>query len=109
MISGAFVSIALLRYGVNRFRLDAVDVTAGDWKAGPAWSVLVGIVVPLLAAILLGWWLYQAAAVYAPDTWYDPTDPYSVMTCLVQWAGALVLFLLLNRFFGRRMREDLEG
>ena len=58
--------------------------------------------IPLLAAVLLGWWLYQAAAVYAPDRWYDPFNPFSVMTCLVQWGIPIAAFILLNRRMARR-------
>ncbi|MFQ5570152.1 MAG: sodium-dependent transporter [Rhodothermales bacterium] len=98
MISGAFVAFAVIRYGVQRFRRDCVDGAPGDWSAGRVWEVLMRYVVPFLAVVLLVWWLYQAATVYAPDTWYDPIDPYSVMTCLVQWGTALLLLIGLNRW-----------
>ncbi len=97
MISGAMVSFALIRHGVSSFRTSVVDATPGDWRAGRGWEILVSVVVPALAVVLLGWWLYQAAAVYAPDSWYDPFDPYSVMTCLVQWGAAAGLLYALNR------------
>ena len=55
--------------------------------------------------LLLTWWLYQAAAVYAPDRWFDPFDPFSVMTCLAQWGVVLVLLIVLNRRLARRTLE----
>ncbi len=97
MISGAFIAYAVIRYGTHRFRTEVIDRGTGDWRAGRGWSFLIGVLVPIEAVVLLGWWLYQSAAVYAPDTWYDPRDPYSVMTCLAQWGVLLVVFLLLNR------------
>ncbi|HMB90402.1 MAG TPA: sodium-dependent transporter [Rhodothermales bacterium] len=106
MISGAFVAFAIIRYGVSRFRADAIDGAPGDWRAGRGWETLIGYVVPALAVILLVWWLYQSATIYAPETWYDPTDPFSVMTCLVQWAFAIGVFLLLNRWMVRRTLGD---
>ncbi len=102
MISGAFVAFAVLRYGVSAFRLDCVDGSPDDWSAGRAWEVMIGRVVPVLAVVLLVWWLYQAAAVYSPETWYDPFDAYSVMTCLVQWGTVLVVLYLLNGWMVRR-------
>jgi NSS family neurotransmitter:Na+ symporter len=105
MISGAFVAFAVLRYGLGRFRMDIVDATEGDWKSGRTWEVLIGRAVPLMAVVLLAWWLFQAATVYAPDTWYDPLDPYSVMTCLVQWGAVIGLLLLVNRSLSRRTLE----
>jgi NSS family neurotransmitter:Na+ symporter len=59
--------------------------------------------------VLLGWWLYQAAAVYAPDRWFDPFDPFSVMTCLVQWSIPLLVFILLNRWMARRTLGARDG
>lgn len=102
MISGAFVAFAVVKYGVRRFRLDVVDGTPHDWNAGPVWEALIRWVVPLEALVLLVWWLYLSASVYAPETWYDPTEYYSVMTCLVQWGVVLAVFLALNRSMVRR-------
>ncbi|MDX1500929.1 MAG: sodium-dependent transporter [Thermoanaerobaculia bacterium] len=102
MISGAFVSFAVICYGARRFRRDAIDGVEGDWNAGRPWDRVISVVIPILALVLLGWWLFLSATVYAPDSWYDPTDPFSVMTCLVQWGVAIALFLALNRWLARR-------
>ncbi len=97
MISGTFVAFAVTRFGAERFRQEAILGIPGDWGVGSVWKFLIRYLVPLQAIVLLVWWLYLAATVYAPDTWYDPTDSYSVMTCLVQWGLALAVFIGLNR------------
>jgi NSS family neurotransmitter:Na+ symporter len=102
MISGAFIAFAVIRQGAARFRTESIDNQPDDWNAGPIWDALIRFVIPSLAAVLLGWWLYQAAAVYAPDRWFDPFDPFSVMTCLAQWGIVLFLLILLNRRVARR-------
>jgi len=102
LISGALVATAVIRYGVQEFRADAIASVPGDRDPGNAWEILVGVLVPLQAVVLLGWWLYQSAAVYAPETWYNPFEPFSVMTCLLQWGIALVAFLALNRWMAER-------
>ena len=102
MISGAFIAFAVIRYGTRRFRQDAVDGLPGDWNAGRIWDILITYIIPVLAVVLLVWWLYLSATVYAPDTWFDPMDPYSVMTCLVQWGAAAVIFIVLNGWLARR-------
>ncbi len=104
MISGAFVAFAVIRYGAQRFRSEIIDNIPGDWKAGRPWGYVIQYLIPLQAIILLAWWLYLAASVYAPDTWFDPTDPYSVMTCLVQWGAVMAILILLNRWMVRRTR-----
>lgn len=98
MISGAMVAFAVVRYGVTRFRTEVVEISPLDWKVGRGWDVLISTAVPLQAVILLGWWLYQSAAIYAPDTWYNPLEPFSVMTVLLQWTVVLVVFVSLNRW-----------
>jgi NSS family neurotransmitter:Na+ symporter len=102
MISGAFIAFAVIRHGAARFRTETIDNQEHDWNAGPLWDIAMRFVIPALAAVLLFWWLYQAAAVYAPDRWFDPFDPFSVMTCFAQWGAALAVFILLNRWMTRR-------
>jgi NSS family neurotransmitter:Na+ symporter len=102
MISGAFIAFAVIRHGASRFRKKSIDDQLHDWNAGPLWDTAIRFVTPTLAVVLLGWWLYQAASVYSPDRWFDPFDPFSVMTCLVQWGIALAVFILLNRWMARR-------
>ncbi len=102
MISGAFIAFAVIRHGAARFRAETIDNQPHDWNAGLLWDIAMRFVVPALAAILLFWWLYQAATVYAPDRWFDPFDPFSVMTCLAQWGVAMAVFILLNRWMTRR-------
>ncbi len=97
MISGAFVAFAVIRYGAKAFRGEAIDNVPGDWRAGRLWDIVITYLIPSQAIVLLVWWLYLAASVYAPDSWYDPTDPYSVMTCIVQWSVVLIVLILFNR------------
>ena len=102
MLSGAFVAFAVIRYGAADFARSVVSGVEGDWSAGKLWTFLIRFAVPAQAVILLGWWLYLSASQYAPDSWYDPFDPYSVMTCLAQWSLVAGIFLLMNRFLARR-------
>jgi neurotransmitter:Na+ symporter, NSS family len=104
MISGAFIAFAVIRHGAARFRAETIDAQPDDWNAGPLWDLAMRFAIPALAAVLLSWWLYQAAAVYAPERWFDPFDPFSVMTCLAQWGLAMAVFILLNRWMTRRLR-----
>ncbi len=97
MISGAFVAFAVTRYGCSRLRREEMSSAAGDLSLGRWWDVSMKYCVPVGAALLLMWWLFLSATVYAPDQWYDPLLPYSVMTCLLQWGVVLILLWLFNR------------
>jgi NSS family neurotransmitter:Na+ symporter len=64
--------------------------------------------VPIAAVILLIWWLTISATVYSPDQWFNPLNPFSVMTCLVQWFLVLAIFILANRWTANRMAGIIE-
>ena len=103
LISGLFIAFLVIRQGAQKFRLDNIDNIEGDFNAGRKWDMAIRYGVPILGTILLAWWLYQAAAVYAPDRWYDPFDPFSIMSCIVQWSIVIVVFRLLNRWMARKL------
>ena len=108
IISGAFIAFAVIRHGATRLRKESIDAEPEDWSAGPLWDTAIRLVIPALAVMLLGWWLYQAGSVYAPDRWFDPFDPFSIMTCLVQWGIVLAVFIMLNRWMVRRIARTRE-
>jgi NSS family neurotransmitter:Na+ symporter len=103
MLSGAFVALVVMRYGPARLRAEVMEGVAWDWRLGRGWDVLMRWLVPMEAVVLLGWWLYQAGVVYAPARWYDPLEPYSVMTCLVQWSVALLALRAFNGWMVHRL------
>ncbi len=108
MISGAFVAFAVIRQGTTRFRLESIDGLPDDWNAGRLWDRIIGFVIPTLALVLLGWWLYLSATVYAPETWYDPLDPFSIMTCIWQWGVVMAAFILL-KFYPKPLLGEIKS
>ena len=97
MISGAFVAFSVIRFGAERFRMEAIAGGDGDWTVGRGYDRVITMLVPIQAIVLLVWWLYLSASAYAPDSWYNPMDPYSVATCVVQWGIVLAVFIGLNK------------
>ena len=100
MLSGAFISLAVWRYGADRLRAEVL--TPSDWRLPTLWSGWVRYAIPLQAVVLLGWWLWLAATDYS-DNWLAPFEPYSAATVLLQWALALALLFGLNGWMGRRL------
>jgi len=96
MISGLFISLGVTRYGPERFRTELINIGDGTIKVGPLFGWVLQYLIPVQFAIMFGWWMYQAVAVYDPDNWWNPIRMYSLGTCLLQWGLALVLLWLFN-------------
>jgi len=96
MISGAFIAFAIIR---NKISVIASDINSipNDWKTGKAWFLSIRLFIPLAALALLIWWMFLSATVFAPEAWYNPFNPYSVMTCLAQFIIVLMIFIAFNR------------
>jgi NSS family neurotransmitter:Na+ symporter len=97
LISGAFIAIALKKNGI-RLISDEINSVEGDWKTGKWWMLNLSYFVPAAAVILLLWWMFLSVTVFAPGDWFNPFNPFSVMTCLIQWGAGIIILILTNRF-----------
>ena len=106
MISGAFIAWLVWTYGAAKLHRDVA--TPEDWGLPAIWRHWLRWAIPIQAVILLVWWGWQATTegfLGEGGRWYDPLNPYSLMTCLVQWGAALVVVGLLNGWMWRRARR----
>lgn len=101
MVSGLFFAVAVLVSGVRRFREHQLNHDGSDIRVGRWWDFVIGVIVPLQALVLLGWWLYQARG-WDPKGWLDPIGIENVGTILLQWGVVLAGLLLANRWIARR-------
>ena len=101
MVSGLFISIAATQYGQERFRKELVNVPGNEFHLGRVYSWLLKYFVPAEVVAMIGWWMYQAATVYDPEGWWNPTHTFSVGTCLLQWGVALALLVSFNKRIAR--------
>jgi NSS family neurotransmitter:Na+ symporter len=95
MISGAFIAFVVIKSGVTDFRLNLINTGNHRIKSGKWFEVLIKYIIPIEVVVLLGWWIYRSAFEFAPETWFNPLEVYSVATCVVQWsiaAGTLIVF-----------------
>jgi NSS family neurotransmitter:Na+ symporter len=84
MVSGLFFAIGVVTYGVRRFRDAQLNHDHSDIRIGRWWDVVIGVVVPLEALVLLGWWFYQVRGEDLAG-WLDPLREANVGTMVVQW------------------------
>ena len=99
VISGVFIAFAVLKYGGRKLRHDEILSDSQDWNLGRWWETLLKYWVPIAATALLIWWFSISAAT---TRWFDPFEPFSIMTCVIQWVLVFVILLLLNRVLSER-------
>jgi NSS family neurotransmitter:Na+ symporter len=101
MVSGLFFAVGVLTYGVRRFREQQLNHADSDIRVGRWWDVVIGVLVPLEALVLLGWWFWQ---VRGDDLvgWLDPLREANVGTMVLQWGVVLAGLLALNRWLAGR-------
>jgi len=98
-VSGLFFAIAVLRYGVTKWRERYINHDHSDVRIGAWWDWAMRLVV-LEAVVVLGWWLWDARGEGGAATW-TLFSSYNVGTVLIQWAVVLAVLLLANRWLAR--------
>jgi len=100
MVSGLFFAVAVLRYGVTRFRETLINTEDADIRIGRWWDWAIRFVV-LEALALVVWWVWQVRA--------EPLfGRYGLGTVALQWGAALAAFLALNRRLAARAARPAE-
>ena len=105
MLSGLFFAIAVLRYGVDRFRREFVNSEGSDIHIGRWWNWAIGFVV-VEALALLVWWLSQAVDLSDLGSTLTPFSTFNAGTLLVQWALAIGVFVALNGWMARKVASS---
>ena len=110
IVSGFFISIAVIRFGAARFRRELINTPEERRPVGRWYIFVITYLVPVEFVALIVWWFYQAATVYDPDGWWHPFHSFSVGTTVLQWGGLIALLILTNRYWARRVgARDREG
>ena len=100
MLSGFLFAFAVLRHGVDAFRVRFVNSEGSDFTIGRWWNWAMRLVA-LEAVVLMVWWFYQSVRGQGWREALDPFSSFNLGTLLVQWAVVLALLLLANRWLGR--------
>lgn len=96
MLSGFFISFAVIKYGANRFRTELVNSEGNDLNVGKWFEYVMKFIIPVEFLIMIGWWLYQSVTTFDPKGWWNPFHTFSLGTCIFQWGLMIGLFLLFN-------------
>ncbi|SMO70785.1 sodium-dependent transporter [Fodinibius sediminis] len=106
MVSGAFISFAIIRFDPSRFRSEIVNNGEQRYTLGRWWEIIIKYVVPVEVISLLLWWMYLSITAYAPDSWYNPLSAFSVATIILQWGLVMGLSYLYKNLLADRTTID---
>ncbi len=84
ILSGAFISFSIIRYGVDKFRTEIINGYGSDVKIGKWYNFVIGILVPIQVIVLISWWLVSSIGWDAE--WWNPFHAENFGTVIFQWA-----------------------
>lgn len=105
IVSGSFFAFAIIKTGVENFRLNILNNENNDLYIGSWYTWIMKLVIPVEAICMLVWWFYQAIT-WSPDSWWKPFDEFSLGTVLIQWAGLILVLVLINSIIYRWIKVD---
>ena len=97
LLSGLFFAVAIIRYGVTRFRLEMIDTPDNDMRLGRIFDFLIKVLIPVEFVMLITWWFSQVILKYDPKLWWHPLRTFSIGTCLAQWGALIAVLMIFNR------------
>ena len=106
IVNGLFIAFGVIRYGVNRFRVDAINTTDGDRKVGRIYNFIIRYIIPFQGITLLSWYLYQGVIQFQGGHWWSPFHVYSVGSLLFQWGIGITFFVLCNKWIVKKTLSD---
>jgi len=106
MLSGLFFALGARSFGLERLRGEIINAPGSDLSIGRWWSFVIGVLVPVEAAVLILWWLLKEAAGGSVRETLDPLSPFGAGTVIVQWLVALSALLAANRWLGKTEEES---
>ena len=102
MVSGGFISFAIIKHGADRFRKESINADGADVTVGRWYNILITWIIPVQVLFLIGWWFSLAITDFDAEGWWNPLHTYSVGTCLLQWGIMIGLFAVFNRWMVAR-------
>ncbi len=104
ILSGAFISFSIIKFGVDKFRTEIINGYGSDVKVGKWYNFVIGILIPIQVVILITWWLTSSLTWDAE--WWNPFHTANLGTAIIQWAIVLGVFILLNKVMVSKLRKE---
>src|SRR5699024_1026085 len=86
MLSGAFISYAVIKFGAAKFRSEIVNNKWNPAAMVAWWEIIIKYIVPVEVVALLIWWIYKALSA---EGLYTPFSQFTLGTIILQWGIVL--------------------
>ncbi len=103
ILSGAFISFSIMRYGVDKFRTEVINGEGSDVKIGKWYNFVIAILIPIQVVVLIAWWLISSVG--WDSQWWNPFHSLNTGTVLFQWVIVLGVLIYLNKIMYKRIFE----
>jgi len=104
ILSGAFISFSIIKYGADRFRTEIINGTGSDVKIGKWFNFIISILIPVQVVVLISWWLISSTS--WDSQWYNPFHIENAGTVIFQWAIVISILILLNKKLVKQTFRD---
>jgi neurotransmitter:Na+ symporter, NSS family len=104
IVSGSFFMIAVLRYGVAKFRIEYVNTVLSNTPAGRWFELFLKYFIPVEAILLIAWWFFRSVK-WNPAGWYNPFQTDSLGSCVIQWITAMAVLFSANTLLVRLIKK----
>jgi len=104
ILSGAFISFSIIRYGVDKFRTEIINGLGSDIKIGKWYNYVIGLLIPLQVVVLVSWWLISSIS-WDPE-WWNPFHSENFGTVIFQWAIVLSVLIFMNKFLIKKTLNE---
>ncbi|MCH9609844.1 MAG: hypothetical protein S4CHLAM45_02060 [Chlamydiales bacterium] len=108
IVNGLFIAFGVIRYGVNRFRVDVVNSSPKDRKLGRVYNFMIRYIIPAQGVVLLAWAFYQSILSFQGEHWWNPFHIYSIGSVLFQWGIGLTFLILCNKWLTKQQPTERE-
>ena len=106
ILSGAFISFSIIKYGVDKFRTEVINGYGSDIKIGKWYNFVIGILIPIQVVVLISWWLISSIG--WDSQWWNPFRAENFGTVIFQWAIILSLFIGMNKILAKYTVKQIE-
>ena len=107
MFSGFFFAVAVLKYGVTKWRETFINQEGSDIYIGAWWDWAIRLVA-VEAVVLAGWWLWSAQGDGFSATW-TLFSAYNIGSVVIQSVVALAVFIMANKWLARAVMQSRDA